>query len=417
MNASKLKNNNNNNRNNNNNNRGNNNNFLKNFNKNNNNNNSNNSSSSSVANKINNMIENSNQDNNYIYIILGVLSVVLVLSMIYYYYYHVKGFKTFVPKQNELLTSEHDARTEMDIPSKDIPMSQYSNEYGISIWLKVDDYKYKYGEEKVVFRRGSKGSGIPTIFLNPKDNKITVRTMLQHPVNKQLASSTEAFQNVTVEVVQTEEPSPSEHIDQGMPIDTLVSNNDAPQDSQLYNEEFFNMVSGNNMESFEDDEPMKTIAATVLGSDAGSTTTVPETTAATTTKPETTQPAPAPTPSVPATGSCSATLPLQKWTNVIISQYNSAVDIYIDGKLASSCNLPGFPLTEEASAYLCPDGGFDGYVSRLSFYNTSITQDMAREIYHKGAVYSDSTWSSIPTYVYVIIFLLIVGLVVYSMYL
>ncbi len=171
------------------------------------------------------------------------------------------------------------------------------------------------------------------------------------------------------------------------------------------------------METFED-ETTTTTSATVPGANAGSTTTTPETTVAvTTTVPETTQPAPAPTPSVPAHGSCSTRIPLQKWTNIIVSQYNSAIDIYVDGKLASSCNLPGFPLTEEAAAYLCPDGGFDGYVSRLSFYNTSITQDMAREIYQKGAVYSDSTWSSIPTYVYIIVFLLIVGLVVYSMYL
>lgn len=408
MNASKPKNNNN----------GRNNNFMNNYN-NNNNRNNNNNNNNSITERINKMVQNSEKADNYIYIILGILSVVLVISVIYYYYYHVRGVKTFVPKQNEILDSEHDARTSFEVPAKDIPLSQYSNEYGISIWLKVDDYKYKYGEEKVIFRRGSKDGGIPTIFLEPKDNVLTVRTKLQHPVNKQLASSKDSFTDVPTEAVEDRaDPTPSEYVAPvapAMPIDVMVSNNSAPQETQLYDESFFDLVSGNNMESFEDgDEPTTTVA--VPGDNAGSdepTTTPPETT-----KPETTQPAPAPTPAVLAYGECSVqNFPLQKWTNVIISQYNSVMDIYVDGKLASSCVLDGFPLVDEESAVLCPEGGFDGYVSRLSVYNTSITQDMAREIYHKGAVYSESYWSSVPTYVYVIVFLMIVGLVVYSMYL
>lgn len=414
MNASKPKNNNNNR-------------FLNN-NNNNNNNSNNNSSSSSVANKINNIIENSNKGNNYIYVILGVLSLFLVLSTMYYYYYHVRGVKTFVPKQNELLTGEHDARTSMDIPSKDIPLSQYSNEYAISIWLKVDDYKYKYGEEKIIFRRGNKDHGIPTIFLDPKDNILTVRTKLQHPVNNQLSSSTESFQDTPMDAVTDRaDPIPSEYLSPAapaMPIDIMVSNNSAPQESQLYDDSFFDLVSGNSMESFEDEETTTTTTATTTattttlpGANAGSTeTTVPETTA--TPEPETTKPAPAPTVTKSAYGQCSVSnFPLQKWTNVIVSQYNSVIDIYIDGKLASSCVLDGFPLIDEEMAVLCPDGGFDGSISRLSVYNTSVTQDMAREIYNKGAVYSDSTFSSVPNYVYVIIFLLIVGLIIYSMYL
>ena len=390
-----------------------NNNFLNNINNNgsnNKNNNNSNSSSRSVVNKINNIIENSDKGNNYIYIILGVLSLVLVSSVIYYYYYYVRGMKTFVPKQNELLTSEHDARTEMNIPSKDIPLSQYSNEYGISIWLKVDDYKYKYGEEKIIFRRGNKDNGIPTILLDPKDNTLTVRTKLQHSVNKQLASSPEAFQNVAV-VEASGDPIPSEYSTPMAPvsaIDDMISGNSAPKDTQLYDESFFNMVSGNNMETFEDGDTTTTKPETT-----NSVTTKPETT-----QPETTQPVPVPTPSVPTSDTCSVyNFPLQKWTNVIISQYNSVIDIYVDGKLASSCVLDGFPLIEEASASLCPDGGFDGYISRASFYNTSITQDMAREIYYKGAIYSDSSWDSIPNYVYVIVLLLIVGLIAYTMYL
>ena len=95
-----------------------------------------------------------------------------------------------------------------------------------------------------------------------------------------------------------------------------------------------------------------------------------------------------------------------------------SLDVYIDGKLVKTCLLPGVAkMDPKAPLQLCPDGGFDGYISRASFYNTSITQDMARDIYYKGAIYSDSSWDSIPNYVYVIVLLLIVGLIAYTMYL
>ena len=34
--------------------------------------------------------------------------------------------------------------------------------------------------------------------------------------------------------------------------------------------------------------------------------------------------------------------PLQKWVHVVISQYNQLLDIYVDGKLRSSCVMPRF---------------------------------------------------------------------------
>ena len=70
-------------------------------------------------------------------------------------------------------------------------------------------------------------------------------------------------------------------------------------------------------------------------------------------------------------------LPLQKWVNLVISQYNQVIEIYLDGQLVSSCVLKGFPEVREEGVSLCPDGGFDGQISRLAFYNTALTQRKA----------------------------------------
>ena len=149
--------------------------------------------------KINNMMEEK-KGNNYIFVIVGVLSLVVVLGGVYYYYYHVKGKTSFVLDKKEILTDEHDGQTELEIASGDIPLSKYSNEYAISMWLKVNDYKYKYGEEKVILRRGEKHKGSPEILLDAKDNKLIVRTQLQHQTNQSLKklNTSESFADIPV---------------------------------------------------------------------------------------------------------------------------------------------------------------------------------------------------------------------------
>lgn len=527
------------------------------------NNNSNNSSNSSIVNKLNNMLNNNKESNNYIYIIIGVLSLVLISGTIYYYYYHVRGKKTFIPEKKEILDSEHDAQTELEVSSGDIPLSKYSNEYGISLWFKVNDYKYRYGEEKVIFRKGPKGSGSPEIVLDAKNNTLIVRTKLQHDNNTQLAkrSSNESFSNVPInnQGLPVNENFSSlngeETFDNIPKMETFISNNTAPYESQLYEERFFNLISGNNVENFEDNEDTSTTQSSLIrnmtsfcsnlcklfklmeskelskdsfnkidgmfnvlievlelnkssstndksiveekitqklnehnksfsegetkklyvllqrvmvdsmklnlkGSDinlvelkrkvndnlkvqecdirlkgsgsinieANLSITIlrmlkeamyikihnfgkqieqkyPDLISRTS-EPESNQ------------DECRIiNLPLQKWTNIVVSQYNQVIDLYLDGHLVSSCVLKGFPLIKEEEAILCPDGGFDGMISRVSIYNTAVTQDAAYEIYKNGGVYSNAWYNKIPTYAYVIIFLVIVGLIGYSMYL
>lgn len=520
----------------------------------------NSSNNNSIINKLNEMMNNDKDSNNYIFVIIGVLSLVLVGMGIYYYYYYVRGKMTFVPEKKEILTSEHDAQTELEISSGDIPLSRYSNEYGISMWFKVNDYNYRYGEEKVIFRKGPKGSGSPEIVLDAKNNTLIVRTQLQHQTNSQLAkSSNESFSDVPANndgLPSTERFSSlnNEETFKDLPnMETFISNNTAPKESQLYEEEFFNLVSGNNVESFEDTDVntsqsslirnmtsfcsnlcelfklmesnelskesftkidgMFNVLIEVLELSKSSSETDPKLIEEKITeklseqsksfqqgetqklfvllqkimvdsmkinlqgsdvnllelKRKVNDNLQVKNCDIRLTGSgvnnieanLSVTilkmlkeamfvkihnfgkqiekkypqliantetvvdnqdechivrLPLQKWTNVVVSQYNQVIDLYLDGHLVSSCVLKGFPLVKEEEAVLCPDGGFDGSLSRVAIYNTAITQDAAYEIYKNGGVYSNSWYNKVPTYAYVVVVLLIIALIAYSMY-
>jgi hypothetical protein len=83
---------------------------------------------------------------------------------------------------------------------------------------------------------------------------------------------------------------------------------------------------------------------------------------------------------------CSvANVPIQKWVNLSLSVYGRTMDIYIDGKLVKTCLLPGVAnVSSSSNVFLTPNGGFDGYTSKLSYYPKPMNPQDAWDIYVKG---------------------------------
>lgn len=82
-------------------------------------------------------------------------------------------------------------------------------------------------------------------------------------------------------------------------------------------------------------------------------------------------------------------IPLQKWVHILMSVNNRTNDVYIDGKLVSTCMLQGVAMNDKnASMTLCPDEGFSGYTSKLRYYARAVNPREAYEIYKEG--FSDS---------------------------
>lgn len=93
---------------------------------------------------------------------------------------------------------------------------------------------------------------------------------------------------------------------------------------------------------------------------------------------------------------CQVTnIPLQKWTNVIVTLNNKAVDIYLDGKLVKTCILPGVQTPKPDHKLYISDGdstaeggvggtGFSGFLSKVRFYSRTINPREAYEIYKEG---------------------------------
>ena len=65
-------------------------------------------------------------------------------------------------------------------------------------------------------------------------------------------------------------------------------------------------------------------------------------------------------------------IPMNKWVNVIIRCQNTTLDVYINGTIARSINLVGVPKQNYGDVYVAMNGGFNGYISNLWYYNYAL---------------------------------------------
>ena len=65
-------------------------------------------------------------------------------------------------------------------------------------------------------------------------------------------------------------------------------------------------------------------------------------------------------------------IPMNKWVNVIIRCQNKTMDVFINGTITRSLELMGVPKQNYGNVYVGMNGGFDGYISNLWYYNYAL---------------------------------------------
>jgi hypothetical protein len=65
-------------------------------------------------------------------------------------------------------------------------------------------------------------------------------------------------------------------------------------------------------------------------------------------------------------------IPLNKWVNIIVRCKNTTLDVYINGTIARSIQLMGVPKQNYGDVYVASNGGFDGNISNLWYYNHAL---------------------------------------------
>lgn len=101
-------------------------------------------------------------------------------------------------------------------------------------------------------------------------------------------------------------------------------------------------------------------------------------------------------------------IPLNKWLNVIIRCQNKTFDVYVNGTIARSLKLTSVPKQNYGDVFVGMNGGFDGYISNLWYYNralgTAAIQNIAnwgpntRMLGNNGMNLKDSNYLSLRWY-------------------
>lgn len=78
---------------------------------------------------------------------------------------------------------------------------------------------------------------------------------------------------------------------------------------------------------------------------------------------------------------------MQRWVHIAVTVNGRIMDVYMDGKLARSCILPGLPdasISGAQTLVMGPNGGFGGYVCGVQFFGYAATPDRIYTTYQGG---------------------------------
>lgn len=377
-----------------------------------------------------------------IFLYIVVLLIILWIVIKFYQYYNKKSPN--LKNYTKLMTNSADAKISNIISGTNIPISSFSNEYSFSFWIHIDDYNYRYGQEKVIMTRGmTDGTMNPKISLGGSSNSLIVKiglqsqdpndislnvpmgngnmiitptptpTILNVMASASSSSSTsgESFTNLSNDTINNGTRASSNSL-------LSISDNSAPQSASLYHSSTYNEVSGNvlSQSGFTDDttKDPKWIKKYGLFTNLENKMMNVGTTATTNSylipdiSGNTLSGWSDKNITVPfkerfdnssnqgqsqsqnnKIGICIVNdIPLQKWVHVVVSVYNNIVDIYTDGKLSSSCVLNGFPLASTTDLKIAPEGGFSGSIANITSVNAALNPSEVKKLYYESPVYS-----------------------------
>jgi hypothetical protein len=77
-------------------------------------------------------------------------------------------------------------------------------------------------------------------------------------------------------------------------------------------------------------------------------------------------------------------MPINKWFNVVIRLTNNTLDVYVNGRLTQRKMLDSVPNQNYDDVFICSGGGFNGFISDLKYFNSSIGTSEINAIVSSG---------------------------------
>lgn len=77
-------------------------------------------------------------------------------------------------------------------------------------------------------------------------------------------------------------------------------------------------------------------------------------------------------------------VPLNKWINIVIRVEGRTLDVYINGTISVRHTLNGVPKQNYGNVYVNTNGGFDGFLSKLQYWNYALSTNKILDVANDG---------------------------------
>lgn len=253
--------------------------------------------------------------------------VLIVFVLLVVIYLIVQAFS----KTNKL-TEMADGKKLQKILAAKLKNTNNSQNFTYSMWIFVDDWNYMYGSEKQVLERNL----CPTVVLGDKPNSLKVKLKYYDTAKSIVgAGATGAGSNIDAEATA----SACEACNNGYTCACDQCNNGVPRAGL---------------------SPEASAAAQAAANAAANAGTSVHT--------------------------CQIdNIPIQAWTNIIISVYGRTLDVYLNGKLVRTCVIPGvLKVDNNLDINVTPSGGFSGWTSSFKYWAYASNPQEVYNIYKDG---------------------------------
>lgn len=242
---------------------------------------------------------------------------------------------------NDFISSPESARRTDDIALlsiKDTELKKSQGHYAISVWMFIDDWNYRFGQEKVILQKKTDNLTLPKISLDPYKNDLRIHTNVLN--DDQTSYQTELKTLITTANSSFDDDGIAEFSCSG---------------DYIYNKTSSVYVSSDSAGSAVDTTSW-TNAINCANIGISQEVVIEN-------------------------------IPLQKWVNVIFNMNNRALEVYMNGKLYQTKafdNLIDPIILNTGTIEIAPSGGFGGYISKVQYYPYYITSEKAWSIYKGG---------------------------------
>lgn len=253
------------------------------------------------------------------------------------------------------LTKMSEGKILQIIKANDIKNEKNSTNFTYSMWLYIDDWNYKYGQDKMVLKRlDTNNVPCPSVALGKKPNTLTVKVSYFDGNGSDTSGTVAA--------------------DTGSPATKNAATLAACDAcSTGYSCACAACVNGVPNQSTPVATPPSGAGTIATAAAAAATAAVAAASAA------------AVAASTKIHECMVDNIPIQKWVNVIVSLYGRTLDIYIDGKLVRTCVVPGVvKVNNNSNLQVTPSGGFSGWTTNFNYWAYASNPQEAYNIYKDG---------------------------------